>query len=100
MNGLTGRGSHLVTTNDYLARRDAEWMGQLYQYLGLTVGIIQHDQSPDERREQHRSDICYGMNSEFGFDYLRDNGMATSKEQQVQRGHWVRHRGRGGLHPH
>ena len=88
LNGLTGRGSHLVTTNDYLARRDAEWMGQLYQYLGLTVGIIQHDQSPDERREQYRSDICYGMNSEFGFDYLRDNGMATSKEQQVQRGHW------------
>jgi len=63
-------------------------MGQLYQYLGLTVGIIQHDQSPDERREQYRADICYGMNSEFGFDYLRDNGMATSKEQQVQRGHW------------
>jgi len=88
LNGLTGRGSHLVTTNDYLARRDAEWMGQLYQYLGLTVGIIQHDQSPDERREQYRADICYGMNSEFGFDYLRDNGMATSKEQQVQRGHW------------
>ncbi len=88
LNGLTGRGSHLVTTNDYLARRDAEWMGQIYQFLGLTVGIIQHDQSPDERREQYRADICYGMNSEFGFDYLRDNGMATSKEQQVQRGHW------------
>jgi len=88
LNGLTGRGAHLVTTNDYLARRDAEWMGQLYQFLGLTVGIIQHDQSPDERREQYRADICYGMNSEFGFDYLRDNGMATSKEQQVQRGHW------------
>jgi len=88
LNGLTGRGAHLVTTNDYLARRDAEWMGQLYQFLGLTVGIIQHDQSPDIRREQYYADICYGMNSEFGFDYLRDNGMATSKEQQVQRGHW------------
>ena len=88
LNGLTGRGSHLVTTNDYLARRDAEWMGQLYKFLGLTVGIIQHDQSPDLRREQYAADICYGMNSEFGFDYLRDNGMATSKEQQVQRGHW------------
>ncbi len=88
LNGLTGRGVHLVTTNDYLARRDAEWMGQLYQFLGLTVGIIQHDQSPDLRREQYAADICYGMNSEFGFDYLRDNGMATSKEQQVQRGHF------------
>jgi preprotein translocase subunit SecA len=88
LNGLTGRGAHLVTTNDYLARRDAEWMGQIYQFLGLSVGIIQHDQSPDFRREQYAADICYGMNSEFGFDYLRDNGMATSKEQQVQRGHW------------
>ena len=88
LNGLTGRGTHLVTTNDYLARRDAEWMGQLYLFLGLTVGIIQHDQSPDLRREQYAADITYGMNSEFGFDYLRDNGMATSKEQQVQRGHW------------
>jgi preprotein translocase subunit SecA len=88
LNGLTGRGAHLVTTNDYLARRDAEWMGQIYQFLGLRVGVIQHDQSPDVRREQYRADITYGMNSEFGFDYLRDNGMATSKEQQVQRGHW------------
>ena len=85
--GLTGRGAHCVTTNDYLARRDGEWMGELYKFLGLTVGIIQHDQYPDERRAQYYCDICYGMNSEFGFDYLRDNGMATSKEQQVQRGH-------------
>ena len=84
--GLTGRGAHCVTTNDYLARRDGEWMGELYKFLGLTVGIIQHDQDPNERREQYYCDICYGMNSEFGFDYLRDNGMATSKEQQVQRG--------------
>jgi preprotein translocase subunit SecA len=87
LNALTGRGAHLVTVNDYLARRDAEWMGQLYSFLGLTVGCIQHDQSPDERREQYAMDITYGTNSEFGFDYLRDNGMATTREQQVQRGY-------------
>ena len=88
LNALTGRGVHLVTVNDYLARRDAECMGQLYGFLGLTVGIIQHDQSPEERRAQYECDITYGTNSEFGFDYLRDNGMATSREQQVQRGHY------------
>jgi preprotein translocase subunit SecA len=87
LNGLSGRGAHLVTTNDYLARRDGEWMGQLYGFLGLSTGILQHDQSPDERREQYAADITYGMNSEFGFDYLRDNGMASTREQQVQRGH-------------
>jgi preprotein translocase subunit SecA len=87
LNALTGRGAHLVTVNDYLARRDAEWMGQLYNFLGLTVGCIQHDQEPDERREQYAMDIAYGTNSEFGFDYLRDNGMATTREQQVQRGY-------------
>jgi len=87
LNALTGRGAHLITTNDYLARRDAEWMSQIYGFLGLTTGIIQHDQSPDVRRQQYVCDITYGMNSEFGFDYLRDNGMASSKEQQVQRGH-------------
>ena len=87
LNALAGRGAHLITTNDYLARRDAEWMGQLYGFLGLTTGILQHDQSPDVRREQYSRDITYGMNSEFGFDYLRDNGMASSREQQVQRGH-------------
>ncbi|HEX8312158.1 MAG TPA: preprotein translocase subunit SecA, partial [Chthoniobacteraceae bacterium] len=87
LNALTGRGAHLVTTNDYLARRDAEWMGQLYGFLGLTTGIIQHDQTPDIRRQQYACDITYGMNSEFGFDYLRDNGMATSRDQQVQRGY-------------
>ncbi|HZS17566.1 MAG TPA: preprotein translocase subunit SecA [Candidatus Udaeobacter sp.] len=87
LNALTGRGAHLVTVNDYLARRDAEWMGQLYTFLGLTVGCIQHDQEPDERREQYAMDITYGTNSEFGFDYLRDNGMATTREQQVQRGY-------------
>jgi preprotein translocase subunit SecA len=87
LNALTGKGAHLVTVNDYLARRDAEWMGQLYSFLGLTTGCIQHDQSPDERREQYGMDITYGTNSEFGFDYLRDNGMATTREQQVQRGY-------------
>ena len=88
LNALTGRGVHLVTVNDYLAQRDAECMGQLYGFLGLTVGIIQHDQSPEERHAQYVCDITYGTNSEFGFDYLRDNGMATSREQQVQRGHY------------
>ena len=87
LNALTGKGAHLVTTNDYLARRDGETMGQLYSFLGLTTGIIQHDQYPTERRAQYYCDITYGMNSEFGFDYLRDNGMATSLEQQVQRGY-------------
>jgi preprotein translocase subunit SecA len=88
LNALTGRGAHLVTVNDYLARRDAEWMGQLYKFLGLTVGCIQHDQEPNVRREQYACDITYGTNSEFGFDYLRDNGMATTREQQVQRGYY------------
>src|SRR5438067_8069464 len=87
LNALTGRGSHLVTVNNYLARRDAEWMGALYNFLGLTVGCIQHDQEPDVRRQQYACDITYGTNSEFGFDYLRDNGMATTREQQVQRGY-------------
>src|SRR5436190_126821 len=87
LNALTGRGAHLVTVNDYLARRDAEWMGQLYSFLGLSVGCIQHDQEPSVRRQQYACDITYGTNSEFGFDYLRDNGMATTREQQVQRGY-------------
>lgn len=87
LNALTGRGAHLVTVNDYLARRDAEWMGELYKFLGLTVGCVQHDQSPEYRRQQYACDITYGTNSEFGFDYLRDNGMASSREQQVQRGY-------------
>jgi preprotein translocase subunit SecA len=88
LNALAGRGAHLVTVNDYLARRDAEWMGQLYNFLGLTYGCIEHDQPPDSRREQYAMDITYGTNSEFGFDYLRDNGMATTREQQVQRGYY------------
>ena len=88
LNALAGRGVHLITVNDYLARRDAEWMGEIYRFLGLTVGCIQHDQSPSVRKEQYDCDVTYGTNSEFGFDYLRDNGMATTKEQQVQHGHY------------
>ena len=88
LNALTGRGVHVVTVNDYLARRDAEWMGHLYKFLGLSVGIIENDQPPEVRRAQYQCDITYGTNSEFGFDYLRDNGMASSREQQVQRGHY------------
>ncbi len=87
LNGLSGKGVHVVTVNDYLAARDSEWMGEVYRFLGLTVGCIQHDQSPSVRREQYACDITYGTNSEFGFDYLRDNGMATRLEDQVQRGH-------------
>ena len=73
LNALTGQGVHIVTVNDYLARRDAEWMGQLYKFLGLTVGIIQHDMTDTERQEAYRCDVSYGTNNEFGFDYLRDN---------------------------
>ncbi len=77
-----------MTVNDYLAARDAEWMGAVYKFLGLTVGCILHDQSPAVRREQYNCDITYGTNAEFGFDYLRDNGMASRAEEQVQRGHY------------
>src|SRR5689334_2636450 len=88
LNALSGRGVHVVTVNDYLAARDSEWMGAVYKMLGLTVGCILHDQPPNVRREQYNCDIAYGTNAEFGFDYLRDNGMATRKEEQVQRGHY------------
>jgi preprotein translocase subunit SecA len=88
LNALTGRGVHVVTVNDYLAARDSEWMGAVYKFLGLTVGVILHDQEPSVRREQYNCDITYGTNAEFGFDYLRDNGMATRRELQVQRGHY------------
>ena len=88
LNALSGRGVHVVTVNDYLAARDSEWMGSVYRFLGLTVGCILHDQSPAVRREQYNCDIAYGTNSEFGFDYLRDNGMAVRREEQVQRGHY------------
>ncbi|MDR1279226.1 MAG: preprotein translocase subunit SecA [Opitutaceae bacterium] len=88
LNALVGRNTQLVTVNDYLARRDSEWMGYLYQFLGLTVGCIQQQMPNDLRREMYGRDITYGTASEFGFDYLRDNGMATRKEDQVQRDHW------------
>jgi preprotein translocase subunit SecA len=88
LNALSGRGVHVVTVNDYLAARDSEWMGAVYKSLGLTVGCILHDQPPSVRREQYNCDITYGTNAEFGFDYLRDNGMASRKEEQVQRGHY------------
>src|SRR6202453_4972064 len=87
LNALTGRGVHVVTVNDYLAARDSEWMGEVYRFLNLTVGCIQNGQNPELRRQQYTCDITYGTNSEMGFDYLRDNGMATSKAEQVQRGH-------------
>ncbi|PCI25810.1 preprotein translocase subunit SecA [Candidatus Peregrinibacteria bacterium] len=84
LNALEGKGVHLVTVNDYLASRDAEWMGQIFEYLGLTVGVVAHGKSPTEKREAYNCDITYGTNNEFGFDYLRDN-MAVSPEQQVMR---------------
>ena len=87
LNALVGKNVHLVTVNDYLAKRDASWMGHLYKFLGLTVGCIQNSMDSDERREQYACDITYGTNSEFGFDYLRDNGMAQNPEQVVQNGH-------------
>ncbi len=86
LNALTGKGVHVVTVNDYLAKRDATWMGTVYQYLGLTVGCIQNQMRPEERRAQYACDITYGTNSEFGFDYLRDMGMAYSPPEMVQRG--------------
>ena len=88
LNALSERNCQLVTVNDYLARRDAEWMGYLYKFLGLTVGVIQNQMEPAKRREAYNCNITYGTASEFGFDYLRDNGMATSKEDQVQRDHY------------
>ncbi|MBB5352071.1 preprotein translocase subunit SecA [Haloferula luteola] len=88
LNALTGLGVHVITVNDYLARRDSDWMGSLFKFLGLTVGCIQNQMAPWERREMYACDITYGTNAEFGFDYLRDNGMAGSKDDQVQRGHY------------
>jgi len=84
LNALLGKGVHIVTVNDYLARRDREWMGPIYESLGLTVGVLQHDIGPEERKAAYACDITYGTNNEFGFDYLRDN-MVTHNEQMVQR---------------
>ena len=88
LNALAGQNVHLVTVNDYLAMRDAQWMGTVFEYLGLTVGCIQNTMDPAQRRAQYACDITYGTNSEFGFDYLRDNGMAVDPSQLVQRGHF------------
>jgi len=85
LNALTGKGVHIVTVNDYLAKRDRDWMGPVYEFLGLSCGVIQHDMSPEERKKEYAHDITYGTNNEFGFDYLRDN-MAIHKEDIVQRG--------------
>ena len=86
LNALKGEGVHIVTVNDYLAKRDSEWMGKVYRFMGLSVGLIIHDMSPDDRRKAYASDITYCTNNELGFDYLRDN-MALYKKDQVQRGH-------------
>ncbi len=86
LNALSGKGVHVVTVNDYLAKRDSEWMGKLYNFLGLSVGLIIHEKDNSERREAYNADITYGTNNEMGFDYLRDN-MVIYKEERVQRGH-------------
>ena len=86
LNALTGKGVHIVTVNDYLAKRDSEWMGKVYRFLGLTVGLVIHAVEPSQRKAMYEADITYGTNNEFGFDYLRDN-MAIYKKAMVQRGH-------------
>src|SRR5690606_25433296 len=85
LNALPGRGVHVVTVNEYLAQRDADWMGPIYRFLGMTVGVIRSGQTPAEKRAAYAADITYGTNNEFGFDYLRDN-LAFRVEDQVQRG--------------
>jgi len=87
LNALAGRGVHVVTVNDYLAERDSEWMGRIHRFLGLTVGVIVNSMTPSERRIAYNSDITYGTNNEFGFDYLRDN-MAWTLDDCVQRDHF------------
>ena len=86
LNALTGNGVHVVTVNDYLARRDSEWMGQVYRFLGLTVGVIVHDMSDEDRKAAYACDVTYATNNELGFDYLRDN-MKMRMDEMVQRGH-------------
>ena len=88
LNALTGKNCQLVTVNDYLARRDSEWMGYLFKFLGMSVGCIQHDMPNDAKKAAYNADVTYGTASEFGFDYLRDNGMTTNINDQVQRGHF------------
>jgi preprotein translocase subunit SecA len=87
LNALEGKGVHVVTVNDYLARRDSEWMGKIYRFLGMSVGVIQHDLNDQERQVAYNADITYGTNNEFGFDYLRDN-MKFELAHYVQRGHY------------
>ncbi len=87
LNSFTGRSTHLVTVNDYLAKRDSEWMGAIYKFLGLKVGLIQHEMPVSEKKQEYQSHVVYGTNNEFGFDYLRDN-MVMSGENMVQNGHW------------
>ena len=86
LNALTGEGVHVVTVNDYLAKRDSEWMGKVYRFMGLTVGLVVHDVAPADRKSAYAADVTYGTNNEFGFDYLRDN-MVVYKANMVQRGH-------------
>ena len=86
LNALTGEGVHVVTVNDYLAKRDSEWMGKVYRFLGLSVGLVIHAVTPAERKKAYEADVTYGTNNEFGFDYLRDN-MVVYKNNMVQRGH-------------
>jgi preprotein translocase subunit SecA len=86
LNALGAKGVHIVTVNDYLAKRDSEWMGKLYRFLGLSCGLIIHEKNNAERQEAYNCDITYGTNNEMGFDYLRDN-MVVNKEDKVQRGH-------------
>ena len=86
LNALAGRGVHVVTVNDYLAKRDAEWMGQIYKFLGLNVGVIVHGLDDEQRKKHYDCDVTYGTNNELGFDYLRDN-MKYRLEDMVQRGH-------------
>src|SRR5207237_643930 len=85
LNALSGEGVHIVTVNEYLAQRDADWMGPIYRFLGLTVGVIKNAQTPQEKRDAYACDITYGTNNEFGFDYLRDN-LAFRLEDKAQRG--------------
>src|SRR5438552_15154998 len=86
LNALEGKGVHVVTVNDYLARRDSEWMGRLYRFLGMSVGVIQHELTDQQRQVAYGCDVTYGTNNAFGFDYLRDN-MKFELESMVQRGH-------------
>ena len=102
LNALSGKGVHVVTVNDYLATRDAQWMGKLYNFLGLSVGVIVNGLDDQARKEAYGADITYGTNNEFGFDYLRDN-MVTYEVLRHAAGAarpQLRHRGRSGLHPH